>query len=66
MFTCFFYEEGGKDVCERFLTSAPEKTAIVIDPPFGGLAKVLAVGVEGLWRMAQQGKPFMCSCSGVQ
>ena len=55
MFTCYFYEDGGKATCEQFLTSALGKTAIVIDPPFGGLAKVLAVGVEGLWEMAQQG-----------
>ncbi len=55
MFTSHFYEEGGRKVCEEFLTSSPGKVAIVVDPPFGGLATVLAAGLQGLWKMAGGG-----------
>ena len=43
-------------MCRKFLSrAADEKTAIVIDPPFGGLAEVLARGLKHLWGMAKEG-----------
>ena len=56
MFSSFFYSSNGEDVCRRFLSLAADgKTAIVVDPPFGGLAKVLARGIKNLWNMAKEG-----------
>ena len=58
MFNSFFYSSSGEEICQEFLTDS--KTAIVIDPPFGGLAEVLAKGIKHLWNMAKEGKtcPF--------
>ena len=57
MFNSFFYSSHGEDVCRRFLSLAGDsKTAIVVDPPFGGLAEVLARGIKNLWNMAKEGK----------
>jgi hypothetical protein len=61
MFNGYFYEEkeeevdgrreeGGEGVCCRFLDSGV--VALVIDPPFGGLAEVLARQIQCLWAMA--------------
>ena len=57
MFTSFFYEDSGAETCKRFLSSSSrkEEVAIVVDPPFGGLAKVLATGLNSLWQMAGKG-----------
>ena len=57
MFTSFFYEDSGAEICKRFLSSSSRKkeVAIVVDPPFGGLAKVLATGLNSLWQMAGKG-----------
>ena len=57
MFNCFFYSSAGEAVCRTFLKqSENSKTAIVIDPPFGGLAEILAQGIRKLWDMAEEGK----------
>ena len=56
MFNCFFYSSAGEAVCRTFLKqSENSKTAIVIDPPFGGLAEILAQGIRKLWGMAEEG-----------
>ena len=56
MFNNFFYSSSGEEVCLEFLSHvAEDKTAIVIDPPFGGLAEVLARGIKYLWDMAKEG-----------
>lgn len=56
MFNSFFYSSNGEEVCRRFLSHAADRrTAIVVDPPFGGLAKVLANGIKNLWDMAKEG-----------
>ncbi len=60
MFTSYFHEEGGRKNCEEFLSSG-KKVAIVIDPPFGGLATVLAAGLQGLWKMAGNGELVFCT-----
>lgn len=55
MFNGFFYDDKGSHMCQRFLQSSvegPPTTALVIDPPFGALATVLAHGVKKLWSMA--------------
>lgn len=59
MFTCYFHGDDGRRLCEQFLTSSLDKVAIVIDPPFGGLANVLAAGLKGLWAIAKTGNPQM-------
>lgn len=60
MFNSFFYSSNGEDACRKFLSnSAESKTAIVVDPPFGGLAEILARGIKHLWDMAKEGK-MMC------
>ena len=46
--------EGGEGVCRRFLDSGV--VALVIDPPFGGLAEVLARQIQSLWALAGKGK----------
>lgn len=57
MFNSFFYSSNGEDVCRRFLSLAADgKTTIVVDPPFGGLAEVLARGIKNLWNMAKEGE----------
>ena len=57
MFNSFFYSSNGEDVCRRFLSLAADgEIAIVVDPPFGGLAEVLARGIKCLWNMAKEGK----------
>eukprot|EP00731_Ephydatia_muelleri_P021119 Em0013g846a len=58
MFNGFFYEEEGSQICQRFLQSCVEEPiALVIDPPFGALATVLAHGVKKLWAMAGKELP---------
>ncbi len=57
MFTSYFYEKGGMKKCKEFLSSG-QKVAIVMDPPFGGLATVLASGIQELWKMAGNGKQY--------
>ena len=60
MFNSFFYSSNGEEICQSFLSHvADSKTAIVIDPPFGGLAEVLARGVKHLWDITKQGKLFI-------
>lgn len=54
MFNAFFYEPEGTDLCKRFLRSAGT-VAMVIDPPFGGLAEVLGRSIRKLWEMAGKG-----------
>ena len=56
MFNHFFYACDGVEVCKRFLTEAPSTTAIVIDPPFGGLAEILSTSIKSIWEMAGTGK----------
>ena len=51
MFNCFFYESDGLEHFRAFLQSS-KNVAIVVDPPFGGLARVLAKGLEGIYRLA--------------
>ena len=46
---------GGLQVCEEFLQASPSTTAIVVDPPFGGLAEVLAMTLKKLWEVAGTG-----------
>ena len=41
-------------MCRRFLDSGV--VALVIDPPFGGLAEVLARQIQSLWALAGKGK----------
>ena len=58
MFNGLFYEGeegvgGGEGVCRSFLHSGV--VAMVIDPPFGGLAEVLARQVRRLWTVAGKG-----------
>ena len=69
MFNSFFYSSSGEEICRDFLShEASGKTAIIIDPPFGGLAEVLAKGIKHLWDMAKKGTTNYCalqvSCSG--
>ena len=61
MFTSFFYEDSGVEICKMFLSSSSkkDKVAMVVDPPFGGLAKVLATGLNSLWEMAGKGKYYI-------
>ena len=54
MFNAFFYESEGAELCRKFLRSAGT-VAMVIDPPFGGLAEVLGRGIRKLWEMAGKG-----------
>ena len=62
MFNSFFYSSSGEEICQEFLSHiADSKTAIVIDPPFGGLAEVLAKGIKHLWDMAKEGKNSILS-----
>ena len=62
MFNSFFYSSSGEEICQDFLNhEANSKTAIVIDPPFGGLAEVLAKGIKHLWSMAKEGKNSILS-----
>lgn len=42
------------------LLSLPLLSALVIDPPFGGLATVLAQGVKKLWALAGRGVCCLC------
>ena len=57
MFNSFFYSSSGKEICQEFLSHvADNKTAIVIDPPFGGLAEVLARGIKHLLDMTKKGE----------
>ena len=43
-------------MCRDFLSQSSENNvAIVIDPPFGGLADVLARSISKLWSMADRG-----------
>ena len=57
MFNGHFYEEGGEEACREFLHSSDSSVvAIVIDPPFGGLAQVLARQVRQLWSTAGGGE----------
>jgi len=56
MFNHFFYAPGGLETCEAFLEVSPSTTAIVVDPPFGGLAEVLARSLKQLWEMAGTGE----------
>ena len=57
MFNSFFYSTSGERVCREFLTCAADsKTALVVDPPFGGLAEVLAKGIKYLWDIVEQGQ----------
>lgn len=55
MFNNYFYQPLGESVCRDFLTKSGENVAIVIDPPFGGLAGILAQSVKKLWSMADKG-----------
>lgn len=61
MFTSFFYEDTGVEICKNFfsLPSKKEDIAMVIDPPFGGLAKVLATGINNLWKVAGKGEYYI-------
>ena len=66
MFNSFFYSSSGEEICKDFLSQeAGGKTAIVIDPPFGGLAEVLAKGIKHLWDMAKKGKTNTVLCRSV-
>ena len=57
MFNSFFYSTSGETVCREFLSCAADSnTALVVDPPFGGLAEILAKGIKQLWDMAKQGQ----------
>ena len=56
MFNHFFYAPGGREICEAFLKLSPSATAIVVDPPFGGLAEILARSLKQLWQMAGAGE----------
>ena len=56
MFNHFFYTAGGFEACKQFLEAAPRSSlAIIVDPPFGGLAEVLAVSIRKCWEMAGGG-----------
>lgn len=56
MFNHYFYAPDGLKACQDFITEASSTTAIVVDPPFGGLAELLAVSIRKLWEMASKGK----------
>ena len=60
MFNGYFYEEGGEGVCRGFVNSGV--VAMVIDPPFGGLVRVLAKQVQRLWSMTGGGVVCVCRC----
>lgn len=55
MFNHYFYSPDGLAACQSFLDESPGDVAIVIDPPFGGLAELLAVTIRKLWKMAAKG-----------
>ena len=63
MFNGYFYEEGGEEVCRRFVNSGA--VAVVIDPPFGGLVRVLAKQVQRLWNMNGEGVVCRGACVWV-
>ena len=42
-------------MCSKFLLASSSNTAIVIDPPFGGLADILAITIRKLWEIAGTG-----------
>ena len=63
MFNSHFYGEGGEEVCREFLNS--RAVAIVVDPPFGGLVRVLARQIRHLWNMAGKGACVLCVCNRV-
>ena len=60
MFNAFFYEPEGADICQEFLRS-DGTVAMVIDPPFGGLAEVLGRSIRKLWEMAGKGQCVLYS-----
>ena len=57
MFNHFFYSLEGLSICQQFLSdeAASGTTAVVLDPPFGGRAELLADSVKKYWRMAGKG-----------
>lgn len=56
MFNHFFYSSDGLKVCQQFLSESPDTIAIVVDPPFGGIAQLLAMTIRKLWEVAGTGK----------
>lgn len=65
MFNHFFYSSEGLEVCKSFLAHSPSTTAIVVDPPFGGLAELLAVSIKKLWKMASKGREILQLTTGT-
>ena len=60
MFNNYFYSSKGLETCHNFISLSPNKTAIVIDPPFGGLVELLGVSLRKLWEMASTGTANLC------
>uniref|UniRef100_A0A5S6Q2B2 CTCHY-type domain-containing protein n=1 Tax=Trichuris muris TaxID=70415 RepID=A0A5S6Q2B2_TRIMR len=50
LFACYFFTQKGKRHCKQFLESC-QRLVIVIDPPFGGLAKVIGKTLQTVMRM---------------
>lgn len=53
MFNCFFYDNDGLEHFQTFLSSS-SNIAVVVDPPFGGLVRVLAQGLRKIYQLAEK------------
>lgn len=48
----FFSGRDGKAHLSQFLATEPSNVAFILDPPFGGIADILASTVKTLWKFA--------------
>lgn len=58
MFNCFFYDNDGLEHFQTFLSSS-SNVAVVVDPPFGGLVRVLARGLRKIYQLAGKELPTL-------
>ena len=60
MLNGFFFEDEGQTSLCSFVSKDLEKTVLVVDPPFGALAGLIARHLKGMWTMLGHGMCPWC------